>query len=127
MGVEVHVEMRPRRVLIIDDNLELAENIAEILRLDGHFTDVAGSAEEALPKASHSEPDVVVTDYRLPGINGAAFVSQYCALHLRVRAVVISAYTDDRTIKEARDAGATFIPKPVDFRLLTQLIRDSPL
>jgi DNA-binding NtrC family response regulator len=127
MGVEVHVEMRPRRVLIIDDNLELAENIAEILRLDGHFTDVAGSAEEALPKASHSVPDVVVTDYRLPGITGAAFVRQYCALHLRVRAVVISAYTDDRTIKEARDAGAMFIPKPVDFRLLTQLIRDSPM
>jgi len=40
--------------------------------------------------------------------------------------VVISAYTDDRTIKEARDAGATFIAKPVDFRLLTQFVRDSP-
>ena len=37
----------PRQVLIIDDNLSLAENIAEILQLDGHITRVAGSAEEA--------------------------------------------------------------------------------
>jgi DNA-binding response OmpR family regulator len=114
----------PRRVLIIDDNVDLAENIAEILQMDGHTTDVAASAEEAFPKAALTEPDVVVTDYRLPGITGAAFVVQFRQRCTTVRAVVISAYTDDRTIKEARDAGATFMAKPVDFKLLVRMIRD---
>jgi DNA-binding response OmpR family regulator len=112
-----------RRVLIIDDNVDLAENIAEILQMDGHTTDVAASAEEAFPKAALTEPDVVVTDYRLPGITGAAFVRQFRQTRTTVRAVVISAYTDDRTIKEARDAGATFMAKPVDFKLLVRMIR----
>ena len=75
----------PRQVLIIDDNLSLAENIAEILQIDGHITRVAGSAEEAFPNAREDEPDVVVTDYRLPGINGAAFVKQFLGTHTHSR------------------------------------------
>ena len=66
-----------RQVLIIDDNLNLADNIAEILQLDDDTTPVAGSAEEAFRDAGEGEPDVVVTDYRLPGINGAAFVKRF--------------------------------------------------
>jgi len=113
-----------RRVLIIDDNVDLAENIAEILQMAGNATDVAASAEEAFPMAAQAEPDVVVTDYRLPGITGAAFVRQFCRPRMNVRAVIISAYTDDRTINEARDAGATFMAKPIDFKLLVRMVRD---
>jgi DNA-binding response OmpR family regulator len=115
----------PRRVLIIDDNVDLAENIAEILQFDGHVTAVATSAEDAFPKALENEPDVVVTDYRLPGMNGATFVKQFRLTRTHVVAVVISAYTDESTIKEARDAGATFMAKPVDFRLLGRWVRDA--
>lgn len=116
--------LSPRRVLIIDDNIDLAENIAEILQMDGHLTAVAASAEEAIPKAEESEPDVVVTDYRLPGINGAAFIERFRVTRAHVYAVVISAYTDEETVREARDAGATFLAKPVDFRLLSRLVRE---
>ena len=107
-----------RQVLIIDDNLNLADNIAEILQLDGHTTRVAGSAEEAFPNAGEGEPDVVVTDYRLPGINGAAFVKRFLSTRLGVRAMVISADTDATTIDAATKAGATFMAKPLDFELL---------
>ncbi len=111
-------------VLIIDDNVELAENIAEILEMEGHVTHVAASAEEALPKAVEHEPDFVVTDYRLPGMSGAEFLRHFLPARATVRAVVISAYTDERTVKEAEDAGATFVSKPVDFKLLASLVRD---
>lgn len=112
------------RVLIVDDNVGLAENIAEILEIDGHTTVVAASAEEALAKAPKSEPQVLVTDYRLPGINGADLVKRFTQMGVRVRAVVISAYTDERTIREAKDAGADFIAKPIDFRRLSQFVRE---
>jgi CheY-like chemotaxis protein len=115
----------PRRVLIVDDNVDLAENIAEILQIDGYLTEVAASGEEALKKALESSPDVVVTDYRLPGISGALFVEQFRRQRVAILAVVISAYTDEGTIKEARDAGATFMPKPVDFKLLSHWIREA--
>lgn len=112
------------KVLIVDDNVDLAENIAEILQMDGHATSVAASAEEALPRAEETVIDFVVTDYRLPGVTGAEFVRQIKNVRLDLRAVVISAYTDENTTKEARDAGATFMAKPVDFELLSQLIRE---
>ena len=115
---------RPRRVLIIDDNLSLAENIAEILQIDGYVTDVAGSADEALSKTGPAIPDVVVTDYRLPDSTGADLLRQLDRMGLNVRAIVISAYTDQATITDAENAGATFVPKPVDFAILGRAIRD---
>jgi DNA-binding response OmpR family regulator len=110
------------QVLIVDDNLSLAENIAELLRFEGHTAEVAGSAEEAFPKALAIKPDVVVTDYRLPGINGAVFVKQFRAAHLHVRAMVISAHTDEATVEEATGSGATFMAKPLDLRGLERWI-----
>jgi DNA-binding response OmpR family regulator len=115
-----------RRVLIVDDNLDLAENIAEILELDGFVTDIAPSAEDALEKIRETEPSVLVTDYRLPGANGASLVRQLREMGLRVHAVVISAYTDESTMADAKEAGAAFLPKPVDFQILGRVIRSQP-
>jgi two-component system response regulator VicR len=116
--------MEALRVLIVDDNVQLAENIAEILEFEGYRTDVAVSAEEALTKVPAYAPEVVVTDYRLPGMNGAQLVRTLRTAGLRARAVVISAHTDDSTIQEATDAGAQFVPKPLDFKKLSLLLGD---
>jgi DNA-binding NtrC family response regulator len=110
-------------VLIVDDNVDLAENIAEILEMDGHSTRVAPSAEDALRMEASSVSDVLVTDYRLPGLTGVQFVRQIKEIRAGVRAIVISAYTDDGTMKEARDAGATFMAKPVDYAALGRWVR----
>jgi DNA-binding NtrC family response regulator len=117
--------MEARRVLIVDDNVQLAENIAEILEFDGHLTNVAVSAEDALTKVPICSPEVVVTDYRLPGMNGVQLVRTLRNAGLRARAVVISAHTDDSTIQEAADAGADFVPKPLDLKRLSVLVGDA--
>jgi DNA-binding response OmpR family regulator len=109
----------PNRVLIVDDNQDLAENIAEILALKGFVTDIAASAEEALPKALPDGPSILVTDYRLPGMTGAELVREIRQMRATVRAVVMSAYTDEGTISAARSAGADFLAKPVDFASLS--------
>jgi DNA-binding NtrC family response regulator len=109
-------------VLVVDDNQDLAENIAEILSLRGLTVLIAASAEEALPKVLPDGPALLVTDFRLPGINGAELVRQVRARRAGVRAVVISAYTDDATVAAAREAGADFLPKPVDFGALSRIL-----
>ena len=111
-----------KRVLIVDDNVGLAENIAEALELEGHETQVAVTAAEGLSKATSWNQDVLITDYRLPDISGAELVRRLKQLGVIVQAVVISAYTDDMTIEDARAAGAAFVPKPVDFTALGQLV-----
>jgi CheY-like chemotaxis protein len=112
-----------RRILIIDDNVNFAENIAEILQIEGHLTEIAASAEEALSRALATRSDVVITDYRLPGIDGASLLRRLQEMGLRVHAIVMSAYTDERTIEDARNAGATFVPKPIDFEILGRALR----
>jgi two-component system, response regulator PdtaR len=114
--------MTTRSVLIVDDNQDLAENIAEILSMKGFATEIATSAEEALPKVLPDGPGILVTDYRLPGMSGAELVHAVRQTRQAVRAVVISAYTDERTILAARGAGADFLPKPVDLASLSRLL-----
>jgi DNA-binding NtrC family response regulator len=114
--------MAPRRILIIDDNVELAENLAEILRLLGHTTDTAATAEEAFVKIGATAPDVVVTDYRLPGTTGVTLVRRLRAMGVRASAIVISAFTDDSTVADATSTGAAFVPKPVDLEMLGRLV-----
>jgi DNA-binding response OmpR family regulator len=112
------------RILIIDDNLDLAENIAEILEMEGYRTEISTSAEDALPRALDEGVEFVVTDYRLPGINGAEFVRRVRAEGGKVQAVVISAYSDESTRSAAKDAGAQFLPKPLDLSALKRFVRE---
>jgi CheY-like chemotaxis protein len=109
-------------VLVVDDNQDLAENIAEILDLRGFVTMIATSGEEALPRALRDSASMLVTDFRLPGMSGAELVRQVRERRRDLRAVVMSAYTDDDTVAAALDAGADFLPKPVDFSALSRFL-----
>lgn len=111
------------RILVVDDNLEYAQNIAEILEIGGCTTEVFASAEEALPVALAPPVTTVITDYRLPGMNGIELVRRIRSERSGVQAVVISAYADDKAVDAARMLGADFLPKPVDFGVLGRLVR----
>jgi DNA-binding NtrC family response regulator len=110
-------------VLVVDDNFEYAQNIAEILSMSGYATEVFTSAEDALPIALDPRVTLVVTDYRLPGMNGVELVRQILSQRGEIRAVVISAYADDATVLAARQLGAVFLPKPIDFSALGRVVR----
>ena len=112
-------------VLVVEDHGDTRAMYAQVLELFGYVTHQARDGFEAWTKANELLPDVIVTDYRLPGINGAAFIKRFRGTHPDVRAMVISAYTDATTIDEATDAGATFMAKPLDFELLEHWVRGS--
>lgn len=113
---------RGGHILIVDDNLGLAENIAEILEGQGHTTDVAASAEEALGKALTRDFSVLVTDFRLPGMNGIELVRTIRHRGQHVVAIVISAYADEETMTAASEVGARFLEKPLNCATLNSLI-----
>ncbi len=62
--------MRRRRVLVVDDNVDGAESLTVLLRMRGHETKSAHSGPEALDAARAFEPEVVLLDIGLPGMNG---------------------------------------------------------
>ena len=109
------------KILVVDDHRDLAENLAEILEGVGYQTVVAGSAEEALERIAAGDIAALVTDFRLPGRNGVELLAELARRGHRLPAVVISAFTDEQTVEEARRVGAADVlvkPVPLD-RLMT--------
>ena len=107
---KVDAETRPtqgRRVLVVDDNLDAAHTIAAFLRLEGHETKVVGEGPLVLSTALVFEPQVVVLDIGLPGLDGYAIARQLRA-HQATRQALLIALTgygreEDRT--RATEAG----------------------
>jgi DNA-binding response OmpR family regulator len=108
----------------VDDNLEYAENIAEILDIHGWRTRVAASAEEALSTALTAPCDVLLTDFRLPGMNGVQLIESLRRQDLKPVAIVMTAYASEETESFTRKVGARLLHKPLSLMGLNQLIRD---
>lgn len=108
------------RILIVDDNRDLAENLAELLADEGYATTTAASGEAALNLSAGSIFDLVLSDVWMPGITGVELV-----LRLRPRApepvfFLMTAFTTEVLRREAISAGVQVIfDKPVD---LTDLL-----
>jgi len=107
------------RILVVDDHVELAENIAEILDGQGYYTEVAESAEQALACLPKQAFDALITDFRLPGLNGAELIAAVHQHGNTLPCLVMSAFTDQETVEQARTAGAgVVLPKPVNIQAL---------
>jgi two-component system, response regulator PdtaR len=108
-------------VLVVDDQIEFAENIAEVLQGLGFETDVASSAEAGLERIGEGGVTALITDFKLPGRNGAELIEEIRHRGIRIPALVMSAHTDDLTIDRSQAAGAwMFVPKPVPLGALME-------
>jgi len=109
-----------RNYLIVDDNREFAENLAEILEDGPDRGCVAGSGDEALDLVRTRRFDALLTDMRMPGMGGAELVHRVRRIDAGLPAIAISAYTEDAQIAAARREGLlAVLPKPV---VVTQLL-----
>lgn len=112
------------RVLIVDDNRDLAENLGELLELEGFHPIVLSSSREALDRARELEFDVALLDVRMPEVDGIDLCSALARAHPSATFLLMTAFTAEARLAEAHDAGAVAVlPKPVPFaRLLALLI-----
>jgi signal transduction histidine kinase/CheY-like chemotaxis protein len=121
-----HVQSRARslKVLIVEDNKDSAETLAEILRLWGHEVRTAFDGSSALEAAERFEPDVIVSDIGLPGMSGfdlARQLRKHPAFG-RVVLVAMSGYGQEEDKKAAVEAGFDHhLVKPPDLAALGDL------
>lgn len=115
--------MSVHRILIVDDNIDLAENVAEILADVGFEADVFAKPREALQQLVPGRYSVAILDIRMPGMDG---VELYRALKERdpwLPAIAMTAYAQDEYMRAAVAEGViAILPKPLDVpRLLSRL------
>lgn len=111
------------RLLIVEDDADLAENLAEILEGVGYDTAVACSAEHALELLDGETFAGVITDFRLPGLGGVDLIAALRERGVPVPVAVISGFIDPQIAERAEEAGALdVLPKPVDLKRLFELV-----
>jgi PAS domain S-box-containing protein len=113
------------RVLIIDDNHDAADSLAELVRMLGHEPVVAYDAFQALALAADEMPEVVLCDIGLPGMDGYEFARQFRALSSKapVRLIALSGYAQPEDVGRAVEAGFdAHVAKPADPDHLARLL-----
>src|SRR6266508_101388 len=104
-----------RTYLVVDDNQDFAENLAEILRDSGADVAVAENGEAAAELARTRRFDAVLTDMRMPLMGGAELVHELRRIDPGAAAMVITAHVGDDALEAARREGLlAVLPKPVE-------------
>ena len=113
-----------KRFLFVDDNIAFAENLAEIVRDDGDEVTVAEGGAQALELARATKFDCLVTDMRMPVMNGAKLVHEIRRVDRGLPAIVVTAYTGESDLLAAREEGLlAVLPKPVPIDRLVAFLR----
>ena len=114
-----------RRVLIVDDNKDAVDSLAELLRMVGHNVQTAYDGQSLVDAASHFEPDVVVLDIGMPRVDGYAAArairAQPWGADILLIAMTGWAQTEDK--RRAAEAGFdTHLVKPVSLEALLEAL-----
>lgn len=104
-----------RFVLVVDDEPDIAEALAEILALYGHRTEIAESGASALARIAENDYDLIVTDLRMPDMDGAALYKALQSDHPQLcgRMVIVTGDTLQSSAREFLETtGLPNIEKP---------------
>src|SRR3990172_10007397 len=93
------------RILVADDEPDMLENVARILRRGAHQCISAGSGQEALALVERERPDLILTDLRMPGMDGLGLLRAVKRLSPATPVVIFTAYASDASAREAAGAG----------------------
>jgi DNA-binding NtrC family response regulator len=113
-----------RRILLVDDDTALVTSLSEALRDLGVEVETAGSAEVALTLLARGTPDLVLTDIRMPGLDGIELLELVRERAPSTDVVLMTAYDDMPTVVRGMRAGALdFLVKPINLDELEDVLR----
>ncbi len=112
-------------VLIVEDDRDLAENLTELLRALGYPTLLAEDGAQALEVIEAQDVDGILTDYRLPKLDGVSLLAETRRRHKAIPLVVMSGYLDADGVERAKRLGALdVLDKPLDLQRLRALLTE---
>jgi CheY-like chemotaxis protein len=117
--------IQAKRILIVDDNVDAANSLAEMLQIDGHATEVAYTGRDALSLSFARRPDVILLDIGLPDMNGYEVAAQMRPKLDSVQLIALTGYGQTEDIRRTSEAGFdAHLIKPVDCDELQRIITE---
>ncbi len=116
--------MTPRRILIVDDEANQRLMVEQALRaLPFEWTiSTAASGQEALDSLTLHQPDLIITDYHMPLMNGLELIAQVRERQIPSRIILITAYSSPELYDAAQQLQVDhYLTKPVPLTLLRRI------
>ncbi len=116
-------DARRGRILIVDDEANARAALSEILQDEGYVTESAGDGFKALARLEEFAPDVVLTDLKMPGLDGVAFMEKAKRASPETVFVVMTAFGTISSAVAAIKMGAeNYLTKPLDYEALAAVV-----
>lgn len=116
----------PSKVLLVDDEREFVHTLSERLETRNVESAIVYDGEEALTFIEREEPEVMVLDLKMPGIDGIEVLRQVKQDHPNVEVIILTGHGSDREEQLANELGAfAYLRKPVDIDLLARTMKQA--
>lgn len=114
----------PSKVLLVDDEREFVQTLSERLLMREVGSTVAYDGESALDLIRDDEPEVMILDLKMPGIDGIEVLRRVKATHPEVEVIILTGHGTEEDRKTCMDLGAfAYLQKPVDIDTLSQTMK----
>ncbi len=112
------------RILLVDDEEDFVKTLAERLDLRDLSSETALNGEQALGYVGEKEPDVMVLDLKMPGIDGMEVLRRVREIYPDIQVIIQTGHGNDLDEAEARRLGIfDYLKKPVDIEVLVATIK----
>src|SRR5690606_24888005 len=107
--------MATGKILVVDDEANARTALAEILKDEGYSVETAADGFKALPKLRDFSPDVVLTDLKMPGMDGLELIGKVREFDAEIGVVIMTAFGAVDTAVQAMQKGAAdYLTKPLN-------------
>ncbi len=118
--------MQKERILIVEDETNIAASLRSILSDEGYEVDSTGDGLDALEKIQSDPPDLLILDIWLPGMDGIEVLKSVKTFHPEIEVLIISGHGTIDTAVQATKLGAfDFIEKPFSLEHITQSVKSA--
>ena len=115
--------MSPSKLLIVDDDRDFADGLAEVMEILGHLVDVAFTGRAGVAAAAGNDYDAVVMDVGLPDLSGVDGLLEILEVKPDIRCFLMSGFSAAHVQARAGGVGALeILTKPFDLEALSQRI-----
>lgn len=114
----------PSKVLLVDDEREFVQTLSERLIMRDMGSAVAYDGESALTMIEEEEPEVMILDLKMPGIDGIEVLRRVKSTRPDIEVIILTGHGSEEDRKQCMALGAfAYLQKPVDIELLSETLR----
>jgi len=118
--------MKQMKVLLVDDEEAFVKTLSDRLNMRDLNSDTAFDGEQAIKYVDDQEPDVMILDLKMPGIDGLEVLKRVKKKYPKIQIIILTGHGSDKDEEESKKLGVyDYLKKPVDIETLVKSIKNA--